>query len=234
MTADYAQLKIEYPDLPVVKKRAEFLELLKKHQVVIVKADTGSGKSTQVPKFLLESGLAAGGRIGVTEPRRLAAMSIADRLREELKDENLVSTRIRFLEEGPKDAPIKVMTDGILLQEFRRDRLFKMYSAIMVDEAHERSLNIDILLGIFKGVLKERPEFRLVIASATLDAKLFEKFYENSAVLEAEGRMYPVQIIFADPQENSSKSKGDSGLVEEARDAILALEEPQCSYNTQM
>ena len=96
MTADYAQLKIEYPDLPVVKKRAEFLELLKKHQVVIVKADTGSGKSTQVPKFLLESGLAAGGRIGVTEPRRLAAMSIADRLREELKDENLVSTRIRF------------------------------------------------------------------------------------------------------------------------------------------
>ena len=225
MTADYAQLKIEYPDLPVVKKRAEFLELLKKHQVVIVKADTGSGKSTQVPKFLLESGLAAGGRIGVTEPRRLAAMSIADRLREELKDENLVSTRIRFLEEGPKDAPIKVMTDGILLQEFRRDRLFKMYSAIMVDEAHERSLNIDILLGIFKGVLKERPEFRLVIASATLDAKLFEKFYENSAVLEAEGRMYPVQIIFADPQENSSKSKGDSGLVEEARDAILALEE---------
>jgi RNA helicase HrpA len=227
VTADYTQLKIEYPDLPVVKKREEFLELLKKHQVVIVKADTGSGKSTQVPKFLLESGLAASGRIGVTEPRRLAAMSIADRLREELKDENLVSTRIRFLEEGPKDAPIKVMTDGILLQEFRRDRLFKMYSAIMIDEAHERSLNIDILLGIFKGVLKERPDFRLVIASATLDAKLFEQFYEKSAVLEAEGRMYPVQVIFADPQENSSKSKGDSGLVEEARDAILALEEDQ-------
>ncbi|MFA6835985.1 MAG: ATP-dependent RNA helicase HrpA [Fibrobacteraceae bacterium] len=222
---DYTQLKIEYPDLPVVKRRLEFLELLKKHQVVIVKADTGSGKSTQVPKFLLESGLAGEKRIGITEPRRLAALSIADRLREELKDENLVATRIRFLEEGPKRAPIKVMTDGILLQEFRHDRLFKAYSAIMIDEAHERSLNIDILLGIFKSVLKVRPEFRLIIASATLDAKLFEQFYENATVLEAEGRMFPVKVIFADPNENASKSKGDSGLVEEACDAIIALEE---------
>lgn len=217
-------LHIEYPDLPVVKKREEFLELLKSKQVIIVKADTGSGKSTQVPKFLLESGLAEKGKIGVTEPRRLAALSIADRLREELKDETLVSTRIRFLEEGSKEAPIKVMTDGILLQEFRRDRLFRAYSAILIDEAHERSLNIDILLGIFKSVLKSRPEFRLVIASATLDAKLFEQFYEGSAVLEAEGRMYPVQVIYANPQENPSRSKGDSGLVEEACDAILALE----------
>lgn len=218
-------LQIEYPDLPVVKKREEFLRLLKSHPVVIVKADTGSGKSTQVPKFLLESGISASGRIGVTEPRRLAALSIADRLREELKDESLVSTRIRFLEEGPKDAPVKVMTDGILLQEFRRDRLFRAYSVIMVDEAHERSLNIDILLGIFKNVLKERPDFRLVIASATLDAKLFEQFYENAAVLEAEGRTFPVQVVYADPAQNPSKSKGDSGLVEEARDAILSLEE---------
>lgn len=225
VTADFSQVKIEYPDLPVVKKREEFISLLESRQVIIVKADTGSGKSTQVPKFLLESGIASKGRIGVTEPRRLAAMSIADRLREELRDENLVSTRIRFLEEGPKDAPIKVMTDGILLQEFRRDRLFRMYSAILIDEAHERSLNIDILLGIFKSVLRERSEFRLVIASATLDAKLFEKFYEGSAVLEAEGRTFPVQVIYADPQENASKSKGDSGLVDEARDAILALEE---------
>lgn len=225
MNEDFSQIKIEYPDLPVVKKREEFLSLLKNRQVVIVKADTGSGKSTQVPKFLLESGLAEKGRIGVTEPRRLATMSIADRLREELKNENLVSTRIRFLEEGPKDAPIKVMTDGILLQEFRRDRLFRAYSAILIDEAHERSLNIDILLGIFKQVLRERPEFRLVIASATLDAKLFEGFYENAAVLEAEGRTYPVQVIYADPRENASKSKGDSGLVDEARDAIVALEE---------
>ncbi len=224
MTEDFSQLKIEYPDLPVVRKREEFLSLLESRQVIIVKADTGSGKSTQVPKFLLESGIAAKGRIGVTEPRRLAAMSIADRLREELGDEGLVSTRIRFLEEGPKDAPVKVMTDGILLQEFRRDRLFGTYSAILIDEAHERSLNIDILLGIFKSVLRERPEFRLVIASATLDATLFEKFYDGAAVLEAEGRTFPVEVIYADPQENASKSKGDSGLVDEARDAILSLE----------
>jgi RNA helicase HrpA len=222
-SVDYSALKIEYPNFPVVQKREAFLALLKAHQVIIVKADTGSGKSTQLPKFLLESGLASQGRIGVTQPRRLAALSIADRLREELKDESLVATRIRFLEEGPAAAPIKVMTDGILLQEFRRDRLFKQYSAIMIDEAHERSLNIDILLGIFKQVVAKRPDFHLIIASATLDAKLFESFYDNACVLEAEGRMFPVEVVYRDPQLDAGKTKGDSGLIEEARDAILDL-----------
>ncbi|MCF0221706.1 MAG: DUF3418 domain-containing protein [Fibrobacter sp.] len=240
-------MKIEYPELPVVQKRQEFLELLEKHQVVIVKADTGSGKSTQLPKFLLEyfiskSRLVPGVekspegaldsvkacdeisafKIGVTEPRRLAAMSIADRLREELKDEELVSTKIRFWEQGSNDAPLKVMTDGILLQEFRKDRLFRQYNAIVIDEAHERSLNIDILLGIFKTVLRERPDFKLVVASATLDASLFEKFYDRSCVLEAEGRTYPVEVEYCFREEFSGK--GDSGLIEEARDAILDLE----------
>ena len=142
-------LKITYPELPVVEHREEFFDMLERHQVVIVKADTGSGKSTQLPKFLLEwfAKSLKPFKIGVTEPRRLAAISIADRLREELKDETLVSTKIRFWEQGQSDAPIKVMTDGILLQEFRRDRLFRQYSAIVIDEAHERSLNIDILLG---------------------------------------------------------------------------------------
>ena len=259
--------------------------MLEKHQVVIVKADTGSGKSTQLPKFLLEwyackechsggseatdriqermdpiaarrlpprwpcalesgalsavrQGDKAGFKIGVTEPRRLAAISIADRLREELKDETLVSTKIRFWEQGQSDAPIKVMTDGILLQEFRRDRLFRQYSAIVIDEAHERSLNIDILLGIFKTVLLERPEFKLIVASATLDAKLFEEFYDNSCVLEAEGRTFPVDVEYffgsnvnGDPRlrgddniERDVSGKGDSGLLDEARDAILDLE----------
>ena len=256
-------LKITYPDLPVVEHREEFFDLLEKHQVVIVKADTGSGKSTQLPKFLLEWYAAVrhsregenlndavrerdpreggddkrGFKIGVTEPRRLAAISIADRLREELKDETLVSTKIRFWEQGQSDAPIKVMTDGILLQEFRRDRLFRQYSAIVIDEAHERSLNIDILLGIFKTVLHERPEFKLIVASATLDAKLFEEFYDNSCVMEAEGRTFPVDVEYyfgggnGDPRlrgdDNTGRDtsgKGDSGLLDEARDAILDLE----------
>ncbi|MCQ2106003.1 MAG: DUF3418 domain-containing protein [Fibrobacter sp.] len=300
---DLTALKIEYPELPVVEKRQEFFELLEKHQVVIVKADTGSGKSTQLPKFLLEYFIQARGtrpeirgsrfetqegcekrsldssaaaqsqndegkvpqndeekvlqngagsskplfKIGVTEPRRLAAMSIADRLREELKDDELVSTKIRFWEQGTNDAPIKVMTDGILLQEFRRDRLFKQYSAIVIDEAHERSLNIDILLGIFKTVLAARPEFKLIVASATLDAALFEKFYDNSCVLEAEGRTFPVDVEYyfrdaargskhetrdgfrgpwddEDDDRRDASGKGDSGLIEEARDAILDLE----------
>lgn len=247
-------LKIEYPELPVVEHREEFFELLEKHQVIIVKADTGSGKSTQLPKFLLEWFVGKTRddkgqdpvkfKIGVTEPRRLAAISIADRLREELKDEELVSTKIRFWEQGTNEAPIKVMTDGILLQEFRKDRLFRQYNAIMIDEAHERSLNIDILLGIFKTVLSRRPDFKLIVASATLDAKLFEEFYDNSCVMEAEGRTYPVDVEYyfggsaGSPtfsslslsKGNESKDlrdisgKGDSGLIEEARDAILDLE----------
>lgn len=236
---DLSALKIEYPELPVVEHREEFFELLEKHQVVIVKADTGSGKSTQLPKFLLEwfagkrraaEPAEAPFKIGVTEPRRLAAISIADRLREELKDETLVSTKIRFWEQGDSAAPIKVMTDGILLQEFRRDRLFRQYSAIVIDEAHERSLNIDILLGIFKTVLAERPEFKLIVASATLDAKLFEEFYDNSCVMEAEGRTYPVDVEYyfdggaAVRAALDISGKGDSGLLDEARDAILDLE----------
>ncbi|WP_290740609.1 DUF3418 domain-containing protein [Fibrobacter sp. UBA3718] len=260
---DLSTLKIVYPELPVVEHREEFFEMLEKHQVVIVKADTGSGKSTQLPKFLLEwyatvrhsregenlvDGVREGDpreggddmsgfKIGVTEPRRLAAISIADRLREELKDETLVSTKIRFWEQGQSDAPIKVMTDGILLQEFRRDRLFRQYSAVVIDEAHERSLNIDILLGIFKTVLHERPDFKLIVASATLDAKLFEEFYDNSCVLEAEGRTFPVDVEYyfgdgnGDPRlrgdDNTGRDtsgKGDSGLLDEARDAILDLE----------
>ena len=255
----YQSLNITYPDLPVVEHREEFFELLEKHQVVIVKADTGSGKSTQLPKFLLEWYSSKGEarahtserearphnlfKIGVTEPRRLAAISIADRLREELKDETLVSTKIRFWEQGQSDAPIKVMTDGILLQEFRRDRLFRQYSAIVIDEAHERSLNIDILLGIFKTVLQARPEFKLIVASATLDAKLFEEFYDNSCVLEAEGRTFPVDVEYyfgggstgsptlskvpelaEGPRFRDISGKGDSGLLDEARDAILDLE----------
>ena len=275
----YENLKIAYPDLPVVEHREEFFDLLEKHQVVIVKADTGSGKSTQLPKFLLEwyatvrhsregENLTDAVRerdprlrgddmsvfkIGVTEPRRLAAISIADRLREELKDETLVSTKIRFWEQGQSDAPIKVMTDGILLQEFRRDRLFRQYSAIVIDEAHERSLNIDILLGIFKTVLQARPDFKLIVASATLDAKLFEEFYDNSCVMEAEGRTFPVDVEYYfdggmgnrhsglrpgilsdfgipaqgrndDASKRDASGKGDSGLLDEARDAILDLE----------
>lgn len=214
-------LPFRYPEeLPVTARRADFLQLLQNHPVVIVQADTGSGKSTQIPKMCLESGLALHGRIGMTQPRRIAALTIADRLREELANADLVSTRIRFLEEGEKNAPIKIMTDGILLQEYRRDRLLRQYACIVLDEAHERSLNIDILLGILRGVCAQRKEFRLVVASATIDAKLFADFFPGSAILQAEGRLFPVEVFYRPPLEKSKGARGDSGLLEEAAEAI--------------
>jgi len=189
-----------YPELPVVRYRDQILEALLKHQVLVIQGETGSGKTTQLPKMILESGLAARGTIGVTQPRRLAALSIADRLREELQNQELVSSKIRFHEEGPADAAIKVMTDGILLQEYHSDPLLKKYSCIMIDEAHERSLNIDILLGICKRILPRRPDFRLLVTSATIDTLAFSRFYNKAPVIEVEGRSYPVEVLHMDEE----------------------------------
>jgi HrpA-like RNA helicase len=165
-----------YPDLPILARREDILKALKDHQALVVQGGTGSGKTTQLPKFLLDADMAATGLIGVTQPRRIAALSIADRLRQETGRPELIGSKIRFQEDLPKGTLVKVMTDGILLQEFRRDPLMRQYACIILDEAHERSLNVDILLGIFRRLLPRRPEFRLIVTSATLDADRFAKY----------------------------------------------------------
>ncbi len=196
-----------YPDLPIMARKEDILKALKDHQALVVQGGTGSGKTTQLPKFLLEGGYSRGGLIGMTQPRRIAALSIADRLRQETGQNNLIGAKIRFHDDMPAGAEIKVMTDGILLQEFRRDALLRQYACIILDEAHERSLNVDILLGIFKSLLPRRPEFRLIVTSATLDANRFAAFLASNAqatlgvpvpIIEVEGRQFPVSLEYWD------------------------------------
>ena len=188
--------KIEYPDLPVSQQKKLIQKELENNQIVILQAETGSGKTTQIPKIALEMGLSKKGKIGCTQPRRIAALTIADRLRDELKRDDLVSHKIRFIEQSDPNSQIKIMTDGILLQELQRDPLLLDYQCIILDEAHERSLNIDLLLGMFKRILKKRKDLKLIITSATLDSEQFLKFFPKAKLISCDGRSYPVNIEY--------------------------------------
>ncbi len=221
--------RFDYPEeLPITPRKDGILEVLLKHQTVIVQGGTGSGKSTQIPKILLEGGYSSGGLIGCTQPRRIAALSIADRLRQETQLPDYVGSKIRFQEDCPPKTRIKVMTDGILLQEFRRDPLLYDYACLVLDEAHERSLNIDILLGICRNILPRRPEFRLVITSATLDAERFSEFFLGAPVIEVEGRQFPVRIDYWEGSGNdmrdSRREGGPVGKDDEDEDVGSARE----------
>ncbi len=230
-----------YPDLPILARKEDILTAVRESSAVVVQGGTGSGKTTQLPKFLLEAGIgeaAPGGRntlIGVTQPRRIAALTIADRLRQETGAPELIGAKIRFHEDVPPGARIKVMTDGILLQEFRRDPLLRQYACVVLDEAHERSLNVDILLGIFRGLLPRRPDFRLIVTSATLDANRFAAYLagepmeaagEGNAlgapapaqtplpkvpVIEVEGRQFPVSLEYWDISGKEAEEDVDEG-----------------------
>ncbi len=176
---------IEYPaDLPVVARRADLAAAIEKHQVVIVCGETGSGKTTQLPKICLSIGRGINGVIGHTQPRRVAARSVAARIAQELKSElgGVVGYKVRFNDKVSPDSAIKLMTDGILLAEIHSDPLLKQYDTLIIDEAHERSLNIDFLLGYFKQLLPKRPDFKLIITSATLDAERFSKHFAGAAI----------------------------------------------------
>ena len=176
---------IEYPaDLPVVARREELAEAIEKHQVVIVCGETGSGKTTQLPKICLSLGRGVPGVIGHTQPRRVAARSVAARIAHELKSElgGLVGYKVRFNDKVSPDTCIKLMTDGILLAEIHHDPLLRNYDTIIIDEAHERSLNVDFLLGYFKQILPRRPDLKLIITSATLDAERFAKHFGGASV----------------------------------------------------
>lgn len=197
-------LVITYPaQLPVSGRIDELRALLDRHQVLIVAGETGSGKTTQLPKLCLELGRGSKGLIGHTQPRRLAAHAVAQRLAEELgvPPATVVGYQVRFTDTSSEHTRIKVMTDGILLAETRNDPQLRRYDTIIIDEAHERSLNIDFLLGYLKRLLPKRPDLKLVITSATIDVQKFSAHFNNAPIVEVSGRTYPVEILYRPPVE---------------------------------
>ena len=194
--------KIHYPDnLPVSEKKQAIYDAIKNNQVVIIAGETGSGKTTQIPKICLELGLGIKGYIGHTQPRRLAARSVANRIAEELKTEigQLVGYKVRFSDHVSETTLIKLMTDGILLAEIQKDKLLLQYDTIIIDEAHERSLNIDFILGYLKQLLPKRPDLKVIITSATIDVERFSNHFNQAPIIEVSGRTYPVEVRYRPP-----------------------------------
>lgn len=189
----------DLPDLPVSDHAREICQLTQDNQVVIIAGETGSGKTTQLPKICLQAGRGQRGMIGHTQPRRIAARSVANRIAEELQSElgDTVGYQVRFSDQTSANSLIKLMTDGILLAEIQRDRYLNRYDTLIIDEAHERSLNIDFLLGYLKKILPARPDLKIIITSATIDVEKFSRHFDNAPVLEVSGRSYPVEVIYA-------------------------------------
>jgi ATP-dependent helicase HrpA len=225
---DPAQLR--YPQqLPVVERRDDIMAALREHQVVVIAGETGSGKTTQLPKMCLELGRGAAGQIGHTQPRRIAARSVAERIAEEMEVElgDLVGYQVRFTDHSSDRTRLKVMTDGILLAEMQRDRDLRRYDTIILDEAHERSLNIDFILGYLKSLLPRRPDLKLVITSATIDPARFAEHFSTDArgnvvrevpVIEVSGRTFPVEVRYRPLVE-----RNDTGEITQERDQVTAV-----------
>lgn len=189
---------ISYPDLPVSGKKDEIAELIKKHQVTIVCGETGSGKTTQLPKICLDLGRGLKGLIGHTQPRRIAARTVADRIAEELGQTvgQAVGYKVRFHDQTHPQSLVKLMTDGILLAESQNDPYLNQYDTLIIDEAHERSLNIDFLMGYLRWLLPKRPDLKLIITSATIDPERFAQHFDNAPIVNVSGRTYPVDIRY--------------------------------------
>jgi len=191
--------RIEYdPALPITAHRREILEALERHRVIVVSGATGSGKTTQLPKMCLEAGRGTHGKIGHTQPRRIAARAIAGRLAAELNTNvgELVGFQVRFNDRIGPNTRIKLMTDGILLKELENDRNLRRYDTLIIDEAHERSLNIDLLLGALKQLTARRADLRVIITSATIDPEKFARFFEGAPIIEVSGRSYPIEVRY--------------------------------------
>jgi len=199
------------PDLPVSQRREDISRAISENQVVIIAGATGSGKTTQIPKMLLELGYQS---IGHTQPRRIAARTIAERIAEELGQEvgELVGYQVRFTDRVGADTKIKLMTDGILLNQIHRDRDLKKYDAIIIDEAHERSLTVDFLLGYLKQLMPRRPDLKIIITSATIDPGSFSRHFDDAPIIEVSGRTFPVEIryrpLVADAQQSDDDEDG--------------------------
>src|SRR6266705_146303 len=192
---------ITYPsELPVSQRKDEILAAIRDHQVVIIAGETGSGKTTQIPKICLELGRGVDGQIGHTQPRRLAARTVAERIAEELGSAlgEAVGYQVRFTDVSADGTLVKLMTDGILLNELARDRDLRRYDTLIIDEAHERSLNIDFILGYLRQLLPRRPDLKVIITSATIDPERFAEHFKDARtgqpapIIEVSGRTYPV------------------------------------------
>ena len=217
---------ITYPaELPISQRRDEIAAAIRDHQVVVIAGETGSGKTTQLPKICLELGRGVAGQIGHTQPRRIAARTVAERIAEELGTEpgTAVGYKVRFTDTASDAALVKVMTDGILLTELQRDRDLLRYDTLIIDEAHERSLNIDFILGYIKQLLPRRPDLKVIITSATIDPERFAAHFGGAPIIEVSGRTYPVEVRYrplADPDDPGQEPRDQiQGIV----DAVAEL-----------
>ncbi|MGF1794185.1 ATP-dependent RNA helicase HrpA [Photobacterium profundum] len=203
---------IKYPELlPVSQRKDDIAEAIKHNQVVIVAGETGSGKTTQLPKICMELGRGTHGMIGHTQPRRLAARTVATRIAEEMECElgSYVGYKVRFNDQVSDRSQVKLMTDGILLAEIQNDRFLSQYDTIIIDEAHERSLNIDFIMGYLRELLPKRPDLKVVITSATIDPERFSKHFNNAPIIEVSGRTYPVETRYRPVSEDGDDSDRD-------------------------
>lgn len=185
-------------DLPVSQYAGQLIEAIQQHQVIIVAGETGSGKTTQLPQIAMLAGRGLTGMIGHTQPRRLAARSVSQRIAEEVGEKlgESISFKVRFNEQGSQDSIVRLMTDGILLAELTHDRFLTKYDTIIIDEAHERSLNIDFIMGYLKQLIQKRPDLKVIITSATLDVNRFSQYFNDAPVYEVEGRSFPVEVRY--------------------------------------
>src|SRR4249919_3030408 len=213
--------------LPVGREAGTIVEMIRKHQVVVIAGETGSGKTTQLPKLCLAAGRGAAGMIGCTQPRRIAARAVARRVAEELKTPlgGAVGYQVRFTENVGDNTYIKFMTDGILLAEIQSDRWLSKYDTIIVDEAPERSLNIDFLLGYLKQLIRKRRDLKLIVTSATIHTQRFARHFDDAPVLSVEGRSYPVETRYRPLDGEGGESDSDGADLRGERnttDAIVA------------
>ncbi|MGH8176629.1 MAG: ATP-dependent RNA helicase HrpA [Steroidobacter sp.] len=216
-------LRLEFDAaLPISAHREEIIGALQKHQLLVVCGATGSGKTTQLPKMCIDAGRGGFGLIGHTQPRRIAARAMANRLAQEMGTSvgGAVGYQVRFTDRTGPDCRVKLMTDGILLRELEHDRLLRRYDTLIIDEAHERSLNIDFLLGVLKRLLPQRPELRVIITSATIDPQRFAAFFDGAPIIEVSGRSYPVEVRYRplagdDDEEELSLNEGIIAAVRE-------------------
>ncbi|MDQ8203421.1 ATP-dependent RNA helicase HrpA [Pelagicoccus sp. SDUM812003] len=214
------------PDLPICKRKDEIVSAIRRHPVIVLAGETGSGKTTQIPKMCLAAGLGKKGKIACTQPRRVAALSVAQRVADELKVDfgREVGAKIRFTDQTSKRTRVKFMTDGMLLSEIQNDPLMREYDAVIIDEAHERSLNIDFLLGYLNRLREKRPELKVIITSATIDTEKFSQAFGGAPIIEVSGRMYPVDVVYA-PLDELLEDAGDFTYLEGISESVQRIQD---------